>query len=219
MSGLELAVTGARADPSALVPTLAVGLRITAPAARRVQSVLLRCQIRVEPQRRRYSEQEQGHLLDVFGAPERWATTVTPFLLTHVTVPVRGFAGDTEIDLPVEISYDLEVTAGKYLHALRDGAVPLLFLFSGSVFYTDGGNLQVEQIPWDREARYELPLAVWTAAIDAHYPGTAWLRLRRETVDALLHYKSRHALPTWDAVVTQLLHDGAIVTPGPPESL
>jgi hypothetical protein len=219
VSALRFAVTGAPTAPSARAPTVRVGLRITTAPEQQVQSILLRCQIRIEPERRRYDAFEQARLLDVFGEPERWRDTLKPFLLTHVTVPVRGFTGSTEIELPVELSYDLEVAAGKYLHGLRDGEAPLVFLFSGTVFNRGPDGLQVEQIPWDREARYGLPVAVWKAAIDALFPGAGWLRLDRHTIDALQQYKARHALPTWDAAVTQLLHDTAVVTPGPPETL
>ena len=215
---MEFAVTGARPDATALAPTLRVGLRISAPG-QDIQSILLRCQIRIEPERRRYDDAEQARLLDLFGAPHRWSDTLQPFLLTHVTVPLAGFADGTDVDLPVELSYDLEVAAGKYLHALRNGAIPLLFLFSGTVFHRGPNGLSVEQIPWDREARHELPVEVWTALIDAHYPGTGWLRLSRDTIDALQDYKARHALPTWDSAVARLLDDAAVVAPAPPETL
>jgi hypothetical protein len=207
MSALDFAVTGARPDPSALAPTLKVGLRITAAPDQQVQSVLLRCQIRIEPERRRYDDDEQARQLDVFGEPHRWSQTLTPFLLTHVTVPVGSFTGTTEIQMPVEVSYDLEVAAGKYLHALRDGEAPLVFLFSGTVFHRGPQGLSIEQIPWDREARYGLPVAVWTALIDGHYPGTGWLRLNRDTIDALQVYEAHHGLATWDDVVAHLLAD------------
>jgi hypothetical protein len=183
---------------------MGVGLRISAPG-RQVQSILLRCQIRIEPQRRSYDDAEQVRLLELFGETHRWSETLQSFLLTHVTVPLGGFADRVDVELPVELSYDLEVAAGKYLHALRDGAVPLVFLFSGTIFQQGPGGLQVEQIPWDREARYDLPVAEWTALIDAHFPGTGWLRLHRETIDALHRYKARRALPTWDAAVAELL--------------
>jgi Family of unknown function (DUF6084) len=218
MSGLDFMISGARPDATALAPTLRFGLRISAPG-RQVQSILLRCQIRIEPQLRGYDDAEQARLLDLFGETHRWSDTLQSFLLTHVTVPLGGFTDSADVDLPVELSYDLEVAAGKYLHALRDGKVPLLFLFSGTMFQHGPSGLQVEQIPWDREARYSLPVADWTALIDAHFPGTGWLRLNRGTIDALQGYKARHALPTWDAVVSHLLEDASVVAPGPPEAV
>lgn len=205
MSGVGFEVVGARADPSAAAPTLRVGVGITAPRDRQVQSILLRCQIRIEPERRPYDAATQARLVELFGEPHRWADTLRPFPLAHVTLPVRGFAGACEIDMPVELSYDLEVAAGKYLHALRDGTVPLLFLFSGTVFHQTTRGLQIEQIPWDREAQYDLPVALWTAAIDTHFPGCGWVRLQRDTIDLLHSFKTRHGLATWDEAVTALL--------------
>ena len=46
---------------------------------------------------------------------------------------VPGFEGTTVIDLPITCTYDFEVVAAKYLEALEDGEVPLLFLFSGTM--------------------------------------------------------------------------------------
>ena len=51
-----------------------------------------------------------------------------------------GFTGQHRVELPVPCTYDFEVAAAKYLHALDDGEIPLLFLFSGTVFAKgDGG--------------------------------------------------------------------------------
>lgn len=207
MSGVGFEVTGANADASGAGPTVNAGLRITVAPGQQVQSVLLHCQVRIEPERRGYDHDEQARLIDLFGEPHRWSETLKPFLLTHVTLPVGGFTGSTDVTLPLALTYDLEVGVGKYLHALRNGAVPLLFLFSGTVFNRAPGGVQVEQIPWDREAQYDLPVRVWTAAIDAHYPGTGWLRLQRDTIDALQAYKTARGLPTWDDAVAHLLRD------------
>lgn len=207
MTELSFAVTGARPDRTALTPVLDVGLRIDVGEQVEVQSITTRCQIRVEPSRRRYSDHEQDQLKDLFGEPSRWSDTLTPFLLTHVTLPVGAFTGSHEVSLPVELSYDLEVAAGKYLHSLEDGEVPLLFLFSGTMFLREGTGMRVEQIPWDLEARHRLPVSVWDELMDLHFPGSGWLRLGRDTIDALQSYKSQHALATWDDAVAHLLAD------------
>ena len=214
MSGLGFDVVGARADPTAAGPTVRLALHITAPPDQQVQSILLRCQMRIEPERRRYDAETQARLVELFGEPHRWADTLKPFQLAHTTLPVRGFSGVAEVELPVELTYDLEVAVGKYLHALRDGAAPLLLLFSGTVFHQTPDGLQVEQIPWDREAPYDLPVDVWRAAIDAHHPGTGWLRLHRDTIDALQAYKTARGLATWDDTVSTLL-DGTTAQQAP----
>ena len=60
--------------------------------------------------------------------------TLRPFLWTHVATTVARFVGTTEVDLPVTCTYDFEVAGAKYLHALEDGEIPLVLLFSGTVF-------------------------------------------------------------------------------------
>jgi predicted alpha-1,6-mannanase (GH76 family) len=41
--------------------------------------------------------------------------------------------------------------------------------------------------------------------MDLYFPDSAWLRLRRSTVDALARVKSREALPTWDETLERVL--------------
>lgn len=205
MTELDFAVTDVRPDPSAAAPTLVFRLGIDAGPEASVASVLLRCQVRIEPELRRYDEVGQDRLYDLFGQPKQWKDTLKPFLLTHVTLPVGRFDGATEVDLPVPVTYDLEVTSGAYFQALQDGMVPLIFLFSGSVFHRTEGGTQVTQIPWDREARFEMPLEIWTALMDAFFPESGWLRLGRDTIDELRAYKSAEAIPTWDEVLRRLL--------------
>jgi hypothetical protein len=74
------------------------------------------------------------------------------------------------------------------------------------VFYRgENDALQVEQIPWDREANYRLPFEVWKQTIDQHYPNCAWLRLERDTFDRLYEYKVRNGIPTWEQAVDKLV--------------
>ena len=54
---------------------------------------------------------------------------------------VPRFTGSTEIDLPVPLSYDLEIGATRYFAGLDGGEVPLLLLFSGTVFSMSGGRM------------------------------------------------------------------------------
>ena len=103
--------------------------RVAAVGDDPVHAIALRCQVRIEPLRRGYSDDEAAGLLDLFGPRERWSTTQRTFLWQHSTAMVPGFSGATQVDLPLECTYDFEVAAAKYLHALRDGtirsAVPL----------------------------------------------------------------------------------------------
>jgi hypothetical protein len=118
---------------------------------------------------------------------------------------VPGFTGTTQINLPIECTYDFEVTAAKYMHALRDGTIPLQFLFSGTVFTDGSRGFAVQQVPWDREERYDMPVSVWRDLIAQHYPNTGWLRLDRDTIDALAAYRTARGLLGFDDAITSLL--------------
>jgi hypothetical protein len=83
--------------------------------------------------------------------------------------------------------------------------VPLLLLFSGTVFVKRDNGFAVEQVPWSAEASYPMPASVWHDMMDRYFPGGGWLRCSRETLDALGRFKSAHALPTWDATLAALL--------------
>jgi hypothetical protein len=118
---------------------------------------------------------------------------------------VRGFQESIELDLPVPCTYDFEVAAAKYLHSIGDGEIPLLFLFSGTVFAKSSTGLSVSQLAWHKDATYRMPVTVWRELMDLYFPGGGWLRLHRESLDALLQFKARNALATWDHVIEVLL--------------
>ena len=118
---------------------------------------------------------------------------------------VPAFTAVTEIELPVPCTYDLEVASARYLQGLDDGTIPLLMLFSGTVFVATEQGYSVELVPWSAEASYRMPVSVWRELVDAHFPGSAWLRCSLATLDALAGFKRRHALPTWDATLAELL--------------
>ena len=134
MTDLGFEVVDARTEPHAAVPTIMFRIRAEEADGRRVHAAALRCQIRIEPQRRRYSEREEEKLYELFGETPQWGNSLRPFLWTHVSTTIGGFDGATEFDLPVECTYDFEVAGAKYLHALGDGDIPLILLFSGTVF-------------------------------------------------------------------------------------
>ncbi len=203
---LAFAVEGVEAVRFAAVPTLGFRLRVASAGGEPIRSLALTVQVRIAATRRSYDEESQARLLELFGQPAQWGQTLRSLLWTQTTLLVPAFTGSTLVELPVPCTYDFEVAATKYLHALRDGDVPLELLFSGTVFFvTAGGTLQVAQIPWDKELAHPLPVRVWKETMDHYFPGTAWVRLRRETFDRLHAYRARNAFPTWEAAVEALL--------------
>ena len=206
MPDLDLEVISAGAEPDTLIPILNFRLRIREREGCRVDAISLRCQIMVQATRRTYAPGEQDALLDLFGKPARWGTTLKTMLWTHASADVSGFTGTTEAIVPVPCTHDLTVTAGKYFFALEAGEVPLMFQFSGTIFWRDdGGSLQVAPIPWSKEAAFRLPVSTWRALMEEHDPDSAWLCLRRDTVDRLNRYKAHSGVPGWDAALALLL--------------
>ena len=205
MADLTFDCIGARPERFAVVPSMSLTLKIAETTGQRVDAIALRCRIRIEPARRRYSPAEAERLNDLFGDTERWAETLKPMQLTTVSTMVPGFTASIETDLPIQFSYDLEIGSTRYFAGLEGGEIPLLLLFSGTVFGSKDGKLAVQQVPWSKEAQYRLPLSTWREAIDVHFPDSAWIKMSRSTLDDLLRFKNRQALPTWDATLSALL--------------
>jgi hypothetical protein len=207
MSALSFDVLDAHAEPYAAVPTIMFRLRLTEHSDTPVHAVALRCQIRIEPQLRRYNHDEEERLVEVFGEPPQWGQSLKPFLWTHVATTITGFEGTTEIDLPVTCTYDFEVAATKFFHSLESGEIPLVLLFSGTTFTRGDAGLSVAPVAWHEEASYRLPVRVWRDLMDLYVPNSGWLMVSRDTLDALTRFKAARALPTWDHVVEQLLKE------------
>ncbi|MCG7610853.1 MULTISPECIES: DUF6084 family protein [unclassified Mycobacterium] len=192
-------------EPYAVTPTLSARVGVAAVGEDPVHAIALRCQVRIEPLRRNYNDAEAAGMLDLFGPRERWGTTQRSFLWQHSTAMIPGFTGTTQVDMPLECTYDLEVVGAKYLHALDDGTVPLQFLFSGTVFTRGSRGFAVQQVPWDREDHFDMPVSVWHQLMAQHFPNTGWLRLRHDILDELANYKSRWGMLSFEAAIDNLL--------------
>ena len=207
MPDLNFEVVGVEAPGFAAVPTIIFKLRIDNTLEQeRIHSGILRCQVQINVTRRRYSPEAQAQLLEVFGEPKRWGETLRSLLWTHTSTVIPQFTGSVTIALPIVCTYDFDVVSTKYFNALGEGEIPLTFLFSGTIFYEGpGGNLQVAQISWSKEATYRLPVSLWQEMMEHYYPNTAWIRIRKDIFDQLYRYKATQALPTWDDVLVKLL--------------
>ncbi len=208
MLDLNFAVTAASAAANAAAPTLNFRLHISESGGAALHAVLLRAQVQIQPRSRKYSPAEQERLAELFGTPDRWRDTLRPLLWTQASLIAPSFTGSADLDLPVACTYDFEVIAGKYLRALEGGEVSLLFLFSGTTFAKTETGFRVEQIPWEKEAGFRLPVSTWRNLMDSYFPGAAWIRLRHETLDALQRLKAHRAHFTLDETIAELI-DGA----------
>jgi hypothetical protein len=190
-----------------LTPLLHFKVGITnTPPDETIQSVILQAQIQIQAPGRSYNENEKPKLIDLFGTPDTWGTTLRARLWTLSNTTVRSFTGSTEAILPVPCSFDLNVAGTKYFYALEGGEVPLLFLFSGTIFYAGpDGHLQVQQISWEKECTYRMPVSVWQKMMDQHYPETAFISLPREVFDRLHAYKQSAGVSSLEQAIERLL--------------
>ena len=207
MSELSFECLDVQPDRYSAGPTLLFRLHIAETTGATLHTMALRCQIRIEPHRRHYQEAEAERLSDLFGDAARWGETLKPIQLATMSVSVPGFTGAVDVEMPVPCTYDQEVASSRYFDGLLDGEIPLLLLFSGTVFAKGSSGLTVDQVPWHKEAEYRLPVAVWKEAMDLHFPGQAWIRMQRETLGSLQRFKSKRVLMTWDETIEALLKE------------
>jgi hypothetical protein len=199
-------VIGARAVKYAAAPMLTLDLQIEEPSGRQVYMVALTIQLMIEPARRGYDAATQAKLKELFGAPERWSVTTRSLVWSQLGVLVPAFTGSTTVAVPVPCSYDLELAAAKYLYSLPDGMAPLALHFNGTIYYRgEDGSLQIVLVPWTKSIDYRLPVSVWRETVEHYYPGTGWLALRTQTLEALQDEKLRRGLATLDDTIAALL--------------
>ena len=205
----DFEVLGARPVRHAAAPMLALDLQIRESSGRQVYLIALTIQLMIEPARRRYDEDTRARLVELFGAPERWAVTTRSLVWSQLDVLVPGFTGQTTVTVPIACHYDLELAAAKYLHSLPDGEAPLALHFSGMIYYRDDrGGLQMVLVPWTKSIDYRMPVSVWRETIEHYYPNTTWVALRSQTLEALQHEKRERGAPTIDACIAQMLEEG-----------
>jgi hypothetical protein len=207
MPDLDFEVLGVEPAARGLVPLLHFKLRITnQPPNETIQSIILQAQIQIQAPQRSYNESEKEKLFELFGPPEQWGQTLRSKLWAHANTTVRTFSGATETILSVPCSYDLNLAATKFFHGVEDGEVPLLFLFSGTIFYAGAeGRLQVQQISWNKESAYRMPVQLWKELMEHHYPNSGWLYLERDLFERLCAYKRQGGFPNWEQAVERLL--------------
>jgi hypothetical protein len=211
VSTYDFSVVDIFAEPYAAAPQLTARLRIQETSGQTIHAIALRCQVRIEPQRRRYEEADETGLRALFGERDRWVDTLKPFLWMQCSSMVQGFTGITEVDLALPCTYDFDVVGSRYLHAVSDGAIPIALLFSGTVFTKGTNGFGVQQVPWDCEASYQLPIEVWRQMIASYFPHTGWIRLNHDVLRDLADFRSQHGLMTWEETMQALLsaRDGA----------
>lgn len=202
MTELHFSVAQAKAKEQAAMPAIAFRVAIACNEA--IEALVLRAQLRIEPQWREYDGAEKTLLSELFGTPDRWDTTLRAFSWADVPVIVPGFEQQTQVEIAIPCTYDFDVAAAKYLNALGAGVIPVRFLFSGAIFRRTP-SFSSERVSWASECAYRLPHAVWKDAMRACYGDDALIRIRRETFERLVEYRALAGASTWDEVILRLV--------------
>jgi len=207
MVDLAFEVEGVKVEEFSAAPTLRFGLRVMNKSANvAIKNILLSCQIRIDAARRGYMANERERLVELFGTAETWGGALRSLLWTHANVAIPSFDREARVDLPAACTQDFNVASAKYFNGIVSGVAPLVFLFSGSVFYCeDDGLLKIEQISWTNETTFELPAIVWRSLMDAHYPNSNWLLIDRDTFDRLYKFKRVAGHLTFEGALNELL--------------
>jgi hypothetical protein len=203
----EFAIVSAEPVARSVEPALRFKGTISDASGRPVHTIALSATVVVEPGKRSYSPGERDRLVELFGGPERWASTTGAFRWASTGAMVHGFVGEGEFELVVPVSYDLEIASAKYFGALDEGGtVPLRFHFNGSILYDrEDGRVQTVLVPWDRSERFDMPVDAWMRLSAEHHPYRGWVPLHTDTVARIEKLKAEMAAPTFDACVSELI--------------
>lgn len=207
MPDLKFQVTSVEANTRGLAPLLEFKLQITNSLDESIHAILLNSQIQFQCPQRSYTNSEKEKVVELFGPPEMWSQSLRNRLWGQVSTTVCAFRGKTGAALQMPCTFDLNIAASKYLYALEQGAVPLLFLFSGSIFYEADGEFKVVPISWDSECTYHMPVETWNDLMQRHYPNNAWIYLDREVFDRLYAFKRKGAFLNWEQTIDSLLQN------------
>jgi len=187
MPDLSFEIRAVWVRPFAAVPTLVFEIRVVnAVAGEEMYAAALRCQIHIE-------------------------ATARELYWTTVVVPVPRFTGEILVEVPVPCYEDHVNAAGKYFHALRDGGIPLAFVFSGTLFYPDAeGGVKVSQLGWEKEAAFSMPAGLWQVMMDLYFPNIRWLALRHELFEKLRLLAIKGSYPSLDVCLEDLVDRASV---------
>ncbi len=206
MPDLDFKVTTVCAASKGMAPLLQFRVAVTNATDEVIRAVVLQTQIQIQCSRRPYTSREKHNLLELFGTPERWGETLRNRLWISTNTTVGIFEREIEAVLSVPCTYDLTLAATKYFYGLEGGEIPLLFLFSGTIFYSSkDGPVQTQPISWNKEAVFRMPVLAWKDLMEEHFPNSAWICMRRDVFDRLYAFKRANGDATWENTIERLL--------------
>jgi hypothetical protein len=166
MPELDFSIEGAHVLSSGAQAAIGLCVQIVVtPPETHVYSLSLNYDVRIDAVRRRYTDEEQRHLISLFGPIGNWCRTLHALPWLSGTAQVPAFIGQRLIDVSLPCRGEINPVVARYFDALAAGDVLLVASFSGAGFVaSDSLPLQMSRIPWDRQATFRLPLGLWREA-------------------------------------------------------
>ncbi len=224
MVEIALQVVDVRPGVRSVETSLRLGLRLRCSVP--IQSGQLVVQVRFEPRLRRWSAAERALLEPLFGPAELWSRSTDAFLWTQTTVPVPAFERETERDVPLRVTLELEHAMGKLLAALSasdaagDRDLPIAVLCRGTLFRTDPAEQRLVAFPFPHldEAPARVDATVVREALDRSLGGRRPLSVRADLFDRLSRFRLQHGAASVDDALTRLLERAEADEPRSSES-
>lgn len=201
------ASVGAVARMDLAVPTIELRLRAESTGAQTIDTIALRCEVLLDPERDAYRPAQRRRVEELFGRlPGRM-----PWTRVDVLVPRFREAVEFGVVLPcggrdsaaAMLCHALEPAQGE---AEQDVSIPLLLQPSGTIFYEAAdGRLQRVRMARSGDVALDLPLTVARQAMRGTHALDRWIALSPETLDRLREHAEIGQLPSLDAAVSQLL--------------
>ena len=206
MIDLDFAVEDVLVARNSAIPTLLFRLRVNnSEPDTAVENVMLQVQLRIEATHRNYTARERERLIDLFGSAEDWDRALRNVMWTNASVLVPAFYEICTVELAVPCSYDFDLAATKFFYAVETGDVPLLLLFSGTMFFrNDNGELQIGQVAHHKQALYRLPVPVWQRMMEECHHDSVWLRIDRELFEEIYRFKRERRLGSLNDALQRL---------------
>ena len=141
-------------------PRCSFELEATEATGRSIYTVALTAMVEIEPSKRRYEDAERERLVELFGEPERWASTTSSAALgARPRCWSRASPGRRDSSSSCRAPTTTRSARRGTSTASPGGEAPLRFHFNGTIFYgDDDGRMQLTQVPWDCSARFSMPV-------------------------------------------------------------
>jgi hypothetical protein len=202
-----------------VTPTLAFTIRIAELTGANVHAIALRCQIRIEPRRRRYTDTETDRLVDLFGEASRWTETLQPMQLATVSAwcpgsparPARSF-GAVQLRPGDRVDAVLPRARGRNGGAAVAGS-------AAQCSSRTAADTRSSSCRGRRSRGTACRWLLWRDMVERDFPNSGWLRCSRETLEALAATAPGTRCPTWEHTIRSLLSNRRLSAPrtSPPD--